>query len=373
VSDELNLSRFNRELSLVSLRTRNNSSRFYLSSRHFPMGLRANHRNLPIALARAKEIDSALILGKFDWTPYLSDSQRPPVLVKEWLVRLQRDYWESRQRTLNTENTWRKSYQLYYAALPPEQELTETLLIEGLKRYLPQSRSRQLASVAYGKLASFAGLNRQTLTELGKGYQPAAKTKADILSDDQVLFQVENCSDSGWRWCVGMAATFGLRNHELVRLDLTRLSEGVIRVLENAKTGGRVVYACPFEWVARFDLVNVRMPNLKIEGRSNNAIGSSISQGFKRNGLSPFYCFRDHYAIALEFYWPSRTPIKFKADWMGHSVKVHEDNYLDIITEIDHDRMYARLRNGHSLDFNEFGMDLDRIYAMLRESKFKDR
>jgi len=92
------------------------------------------------------------------------------------------------------------------------------------------------------------------------------------------------------------------------------------------------------------------MPNIKIEGRSNNAIGSSISAGFKRCGLSRFYSFRDAYAIRLEFHFDSRTPTPFKSRWMGHSAAVHDKHYLDAIQEIDHERMYEQLRQSKNLE-----------------------
>jgi hypothetical protein len=350
----------NLELSLVSLRTHRNSTRLYIDSRHFPpkpgdqatkskryeiaTGLRANLRELKVALALAKEIDSALMMKRFDWEPYLKGKQRSPETVKDWLERLEDDYWARREQTSTTLNTWRKSYQLYYNVLPLTQELTEDVLIEALKVHLPRSRSRQLCSVAYGMLAQFAGVERSQITELGKGYQPKAKTKDDILSDEQILFQIENCEQPGWRWLAAMAATFGLRNHELVKVDLARIREGIVKVKDDTKTGSRTVYACPFALVERFQLWNQVLPNIKLEGRSNNAIGSSISAGFKRMGLSRVYTFRDAYAVRLEFHYDARTPSAFKSRWMGHSAAVHEKNYLDAIQEIDHERMYERLK-----------------------------
>lgn len=355
---ETAIAQANLELSLVSLRTHKNSTRLYIDSRHFPpkpgdgtgkryeiaTGLRANAREIKVALALAKEIDSALMLGRFDWQPYLKGKARSPQTIKDWTLRLEAHYWSKREQNSTTLNTWRKSYRLYYDALPLAAELSEAVLIEGIGRYKVRSRSRQLCSVAYGMLAQFAGLERAAISQMGKGYQPKPKTKADILTDEQILFQIENCDQPGWKWLAAMAATFGLRNHELVNLDLARIREGIVRV-KHGKTGARMVYACPFEWVERFELWTQHLPNLKLEGRSNNAIGSSIGAGFKYMGLSRVYALRDAYAIRLEFHYDSRTPTAFKSRWMGHSTAVHEENYLDAIQEIDHERMYERLRN----------------------------
>jgi hypothetical protein len=100
---EMAVAQANFELSLVSLRTHKNSTRLYIESRHFPpkpgdgtgkryeiaTGLRANAREIKVALALAKEIDSALMMGRFDWEPYLKGKQRSPQTIKDWIERLE--------------------------------------------------------------------------------------------------------------------------------------------------------------------------------------------------------------------------------------------------------------------------------------------
>ena len=265
--------------------------------------------------------------------------------MSDWIERLEADYFERRERTQKSETTWTYSYWQYFRDLPINGELTEDLLKKTLiRRYRAGSRSRQLGAVAFGMLAQFAGLDRTEITELGKGYRSAGKTSAQILQDEIVLHQLENCSSRAWQCAGALIAVFGLRNHEVFKIDLQRLSEGIIRVQEDTKTGERLVYACPFEWIERFDLNNLQLPSIKVEGRSNRSIGQSVNHGFKNNGLSNPYAFRDAYAVRLEFYWQAGTPTAFKSRWMGHSSAVHDANYLDAIQEINHERMYEKLR-----------------------------
>jgi integrase len=336
------------------------SERLYVRSSRFPpkpgssskrsefaTGYRATAKELKLAEGMAIEIDGQLLRDKFTWEDWLKEKVAKAETVHDWLERLKSDYFQRRERTTKSETTWTYSYWQYFQELPLNAELTEALLKGTLiKRYKGGSRSRQLCSVAYGMLAEFAGLSRVEITELGKGYRSAGKTSAQILTDDQVLFQIENCRTREWQCAAALIAVFGLRNHEVFKLDLTRLSEGIARVLADTKTGERLVYACPFEWIEKFNLSNLKLPSVGIEGRSNRMIGHSVNQGFKLNGLANPYAFRDAYAVRLEFYWEAGTPTAFKSRWMGHSSAVHDANYLDAIQEIHHEQMYERLRQG---------------------------
>jgi hypothetical protein len=306
-------------------------------------------RELKLAKGYALEIDGQLLRERFDWSDWLRGKAAPAVSVRDWLTKLEKDYFQRRERTHKTETTWKFSYWEYFQHLPLEPDLTEALLKGVLtKRYRATSRSRQLCSVAYGMLAEFAGLNRDEIRELGKGYKQRKKSAAEILTADRAILQLENCSSRAWQCAAALVAIFGLRNHEVFKVDLSRLSEGMVRVDEDTKTGARVAFACPFEWIAKFRLLDdFVLPNVTTEGRSNRAIGHSVQRGFKLNGLSHPYAFRDLHAVALEFAWDGRAGEKFKADSMGHSVKVHHENYLDAFQEMDYERTYALLQSNN--------------------------
>lgn len=332
--------------------------RLYVRSSHFPpkprsrsarpelaTGYRATGKELPLALGMASEIDGQLLRERFNWADWLKVKEGPAVTVRDWLNRLEADYWQRRERTLKAETTWQHSYYEYFQHLPLEVPLTLEVLKLTLRRYKAGSRSRQLCSVALGMLAEFAGVDRSELRELGKGYKSAAKSGADILTDEQIVFQIEQCRSRAWQCAAAIQATFGLRNHEIFRLDTTRLTDGVVRVLPDAKTGERMVYACPFEWIEQFRLNHLTLPAVVTEGRANRDIGNSVTKAYKRQGLAHPYAYRDAYAIRLEFYWDVSTPGAFKTRWMGHSAAVHDANYLDAIQEIHHERMYEKLRD----------------------------
>lgn len=345
---ESNLKAVNARLSRCKLVQ--HAERLYVRSSHFPpkqgskskrpeyaTGYRATVRELKLAEGMALEIDGQLLRERFDWGDWLKVKATAPQTVHDWVFKLEADYWQRHEQTLNTQNTWRKSYQQYFGVLPIEVVLTEELLIKELTgRYRAGSRSRQLCAIAFGMLARFAGLEHGKIAELGKGYKPESKTLKGLPTDVQIEYAIDHCEVRSWQWAAGVQATFGLRNHEIFRLELSQISEGIITVLENSKTGARQVYACPFEWVGRWRLSEVCCPVVNLEA-ANNAIGSSVSQWYKRLGLHRPYQYRDAYAVRLKF---KGIDSAFSSRWMGHSAAVHDQSYLPAIQEAHHQQMF---------------------------------
>jgi hypothetical protein len=314
-----------------------------------PTGYKAKPRELALALAVARQVDGALILGNFDWEPWLPEKQKTPVTIAQWLERLERDYWQRREKNFKAQTTWQKSYQDYFDRLPLEQPLSEEVLKEVLiENWKACTRSRQAASIAYGMLAAFAGLERRELAELGKGYKSPKKTSQNLLRDERIIIQLEQCKNQSWRNAAALQAIFGLRNHEIFKCDFSRVEENVVYVLPDTKTEERVCFGCPVAWIKRFGLhPGMELPKVRIEGRSNRAIGEAVTKAYKRYGLSHPGAFRDAYALRLDFHHDERTtPLSTKASWMGHSVAVHDGHYMAARDELDHEMMFAKMQQG---------------------------
>lgn len=312
-----------------------------------PTGYKANTRELKLALAVARQVDGALILENFDWQPWLPERQKTPVTIAQWLERLERDYWQRREKNLKSLTTWRKSYQDYYDRLPLEQPLSEEILKGVLiENWRACTRSRQAASIAFGMLSAFAGLDRREITELGKGYKSTKKTSQNLLRDERIIIQLEQCSNRKWRNAAALQAVFGLRNHEIFKCDFSRIAENVVYVLPDTKTKERVCFGCPVAWIGRFNLhPEMELPNVRTEGRSNRAIGEAVTKAYKRYGLAHPGAFRDAYALRLDFYHDERTTsLSTKAAWMGHSVAVHDKHYMAARDELDHEMMFAKMQ-----------------------------
>ena len=94
----------------------------------------------------------------------------------------------------------------------------------------------------------------------------------------------------------------------------------VLKVLEETKTGFRLVYPIPDEkLVIDWKLDERVMPLIKTEGKSNRVLGGKISQKYNELGIPSPYHFRDAYAIRGEVLNFNPATV---AQWMGHSRKL---------------------------------------------------
>jgi integrase len=308
-------------------------------------GYRAINREVKLAEGLAREVEGLLIRERFDWTPYLKGKQKLPVTVHEWIERLETDHWSKTPQTLTKLNTWKKNYREQLDKLPQDTLLTAELLKATiLERSQPGTRSRKGYCLAYRKLANFADLEGIDFAGLSKGYKAKSASPDELPSDEEIVQIWENLTNPGWKWVFGMMATYGIRNHEIFRLDMSRLAEepGLIRVLGDTKTGERLVWPCPASWWSRFQLWEVCYPKIKVEGRSNNDLGEKISQEFKEQKI-PFspYRLRDAYAIRTAVYG---VDVSIAAKWMGHSVQIHCEHYQDAINERHHRQVFELMR-----------------------------
>jgi hypothetical protein len=108
-------------------------------------------------------------------------------------------------------------------------------LLDFIKTTEPNSRSRKRACDYCHKLAEFAELPGREAIKKYKGAYSAKSVDPRVLpSDNATATWHSTISNPGWRWVAGMLAVYGLRNHEVFRLDLKDFP--VIRVLDG-KTG----------------------------------------------------------------------------------------------------------------------------------------
>ncbi|MFG6107192.1 hypothetical protein D0962_20270 [Leptolyngbyaceae cyanobacterium CCMR0082] len=259
----------------------------------------ASLAGLKVAKAKAQEIDSQLLWGRFDWGPYLKDKQKLAKTLTEWIEKYKADHWASTPRTLTKENSYQKNYRLFLKRLPQEKILTLDLLrSELLKGSKPGTRSREFYCMAYGRLAKFMAKQDAIATtdlttflaelkSLKQGYSPKKILPEDLPTDEQIVEIWQSLKNPSWQWIYGMIATYGLRPHEVFHVDVERFMADteVLRVADNTKTGTRLVYPCPASWRTTFKLWNVRYPNIRREGRSNGKLGEKVSQQFREIGI----------------------------------------------------------------------------------------
>ncbi|NJR37772.1 MAG: hypothetical protein HC781_01700 [Leptolyngbyaceae cyanobacterium CSU_1_4] len=358
----------NRGFERLTIRAK--GGKLYVRSRHFPpkpgereagrtelaLECSATVSGLKVAIAKAKDIDSQLVWGRFDWKPFLKGAHKPPELVREWVERYTAWHWEKTARNPTKENSYHKNYWLYFQKLPQDKPLSIELLRDTLtKRSRAASRNRELYCMSFRKLAEFAAKQgaidiaeldefRVELKELKRGYEAEPILPEHLPTDDEVVEIWKNITSPAWKWAYGVMAIYGIRPSELFNLDLERILPTLdeLRVFNETKTGTRLTYPCPASWRELFQPWNVVFPAIDTEGKSNNVLGEKITTAFRQIKIP-------HSPKALRHAWCIRTVMKgipdsIGAKWAGHSVQIHTKTYHQAISQAQHQEVFERMR-----------------------------
>jgi integrase len=295
-------------------------------------GIHANGLGIKTAEAEARKIGALIDCGEFDWVPYLKEIEAPPLLVSDWVKKFEVDYFTRRDRNPKSETTWKTEYSDVFKKLP-ELPLNSELIKTAILRIKPDTRQRKRYCMTLAALAKLAGIEIN-IDGLSGSYSPSAVQPRDLPDDATIAEWFYKIPNKEYQWAYGMLATYGLRPHEIFRLNLDSMP--ILEVLENTKTGSRKVWACYPEWVKEFDLENPKIP--KVNGKNNTVLGSRISVAFNRYDI-PFnpYCLRHCWAVrTLEF----GLSDSLAAQQMGHSVQVHNNQYHAWIDERHQQKAY---------------------------------
>lgn len=300
------------------------------------LGFRSNPAGIKAAESEARKVGVLLASGQFSWAAYLQESSQAET-VSDWIARFEQHYLAAGGRP----ETWAGDYQKIFKKLEPGQALTGELLQGMILGTAPNTKTRRRACMAAGALAKFAGLEFDP-APLAGNYGPRRVAPRQLPTDEAIAAWRETIKNPAWRWVYGMLATYGLRPHEVFRLDLEEFARSgpIVTVLENTKTGARRVWPCYPDWWNAWSLGDVQLPGVDLS-RSNDKIGHSVSKYFLETKC-PFkpYDLRHCWAVrSLEF----GLDISLAAQQMGHSVQVHSQQYHHWITDRHHQRAFEAL------------------------------
>ncbi|MBA3920330.1 MAG: site-specific integrase [Nostocaceae cyanobacterium] len=314
-----------------SRQTRKHRQRLYL-------GCHASTPGLKEAELEARKIGALLDCKEFSWEPYLKIPAGNSSECASVVARFKEVYFHERRNRdkYKVETTWKTDYESVFKNLPPLSELTPELLREVIEKSEPGSKTRKRYCMALSYLARFAGVELET-KRLSGNYGLKSLTPRDIPSDKLIAEWFFKIESEPWQWFYGMMAVYGLRNHEVFHLDLEQLREkNRILTVTAGKTGYRRVWPCYPEWVDHFDLLNIKIPQIKME-RSNSEIGNTATHHFGK--FLPFRLYDLRHA------WAVRTlnfglDITLAAQQMGHSIEVHSKTYHRWISDQHHQRAF---------------------------------
>lgn len=302
------------------------------------LGIYASKEGIKRAEAEAFKLGGLIACRDFKWELYLkTPTSIPAIYVKDWIDKFENFYFQTRQRNHKTETTWKIDYFNVFIKLPQWEALSAEIILKVVKSTAPDTRTRKRTSIALSALAKFAGVEINLKPYAGK-YSPKKASPRDLPNDTfiaQCFYQIES---EAWRWVYGMLATYGLRNHEIFRLDIEAIARGdyIVTVGENSKTGSRRVWPVYPEWFEQFNLQSVVLPKVNID-RSNADIGHAVTSWFSKHVPFQPYDLRHCWAVrTLEF----GLDISLAAQQMGHSVQIHSELYHHWISEQHHQRAF---------------------------------
>ncbi len=298
------------------------------------LGVYANPAGIAHAENEARLIGALLAKQHFSWEPYskLFQSEAGRA-ISEWVRLFEEDYFTKRERNPKSETTWRKDYYAVLKRLPPDQVLSQAILMECITKTLPDTKSRKRACFVLDAFARFTKTDIN-FSGLSGSYSPKKASPRELPTDEEIVEWFDKITNPAWRWVYGALATYGLRPHEAFNLDLNSLKEepGILSV-QDGKTGSRRVFPLFPEWWCKWKLNEAILP--KVSGPNNGELGHRVSVQFNRMGI-PFkpYDLRHAWAVrAIHFGWD----LSMASAQMGHSVSVHTDLYHRWISD-DHYR-----------------------------------
>ena len=323
----------------ATLPPRPNSDKSKPYQQRIPLEIKANKKGIKRAEAEAYKLAGLLACKEFKWGIYLKDVPQAPsaVYIKDLISAYEEFYFQTRQRNHKTETTWKIDYYRIFKKLPQDEFLTKEAIMKIVTATQPDTRYRMRVCMSLQTLANFAELDVNLKPYKGK-YSPKKATPRDLPDDTTIAKYFYEIEDEAWRWVYGMLATYGLRNHEVFRLDFNVIAKGnyIVNVGENSKTGSRRVWPCYPEWFEQFNLKDVKLPQCNLD-RSNEMVGNVVTKWFKRNIPFSAYNLRHCWAVrTLQF----GLDISLAAQQMGHSNQVHSDLYHHWISERHHQRAF---------------------------------
>lgn len=276
----------------------------------------------------ARKLGNQLALGEFTWEEWSTQPEATPPPPPDPIAAFNAYYLQkggSRQSL--------KEYQKIFKHLPST--LTPETLLETLLAHTePNTRARQKAIISLHALARHAGIALD-LTPYRGHYSPAPR---EIPSDPTIALHHQTLPSPDWQWAYGVQAAYGLRNHEIFRIEGFR---GLALIVgETTKTGHREVLPLFPEWAEQWHLTTPNPPPADLD-QDNETLGRLVTKKFKKAGM-PFrpYDLRHAWAVrAIGFL----LPIDMRARMMGHSVEIHHRVYQRWIRQDEIDRLWRVL------------------------------
>jgi integrase len=255
-------------------------------------------------------LERQIAAGTFEWGYWLDQHQG--TTWREAIAKLHR----ARVVLGRTgESTWEINYMGRLRQIPPSSTVTTESMAVALQRY---ERSTCSYKELWYLLRHVSRLVNVPFPELPVPTYAQAELVA-VPTDAEILEWLDAAPEPA-RWYLAMAATYGLRPHEIE--GATLIEKDYCQVADATKTGFRTVVPLPREWVERFSLQAQQLRERPTD------VAKWLSKTTRALGLSwrP-YSLRHAYAGRLWKQGGNRLDIYTAARLMGHTPTQHAKTY----------------------------------------------
>jgi integrase len=199
-------------------------------------------------------------------------------------------------------------------------DISETPSLKLFQNFIGQyPKDSSIRKFAYETCKRLCEFNKwdYDLSPYKSNYGQHQVKKRELPGDAEIRDLEANFTGSQeWRWVLRVILCYGLRNHEAHFCSVSANYPYPCSVTRG-KTGARVVYPYPLEWVEEWKLWDRFAPDINLD-RPFRAIGQTTTAGLRNGGTLKPYTFRHCYSIRGHVIY--NQPPRIMAGLMGHSV-----------------------------------------------------
>ena len=270
--------------------------------------------NRRAAAKQLQTLERQLAAGTFEWAYWLDQEQG--LTWREAIARLHR------ARVVlgrTSESTWEVNYMGRLRQIPQSSTVTTESMATALQRYDRATCSYKELWYLLQHLSRLVGVPFPELPVPTYGQAELV----EVPTDEEILGWLDSTPQPA-RWYLAMAATYGLRPHEIEGAVL--IDRDYCQVAERTKTGFRTVVPLPREWVERFQLHD-RQPRTGPRASTRpDAVSKWLSKISRGVPWRP-YALRHAYAGRLWKQGGNRLDLYTAARLMGHTPQQHARTY----------------------------------------------
>lgn len=272
-----------------------------------------------------KKVERELKNGTFEWSNY---SQRVSKDGPRWSDAIRLLYEKKVTNGKTKQNTWDVNYMGSLRRLDPSEPVTPENMVKVMEKWGQETYSYKKVYYLMRDIAYL--LSMEFPIKKPPLYSSATVAIREVPSDQEIVQWVLSAPQP-YRWFWGMAATYGLRPHEIEVSKM--IQKDYLQVPDGTKTGFRTVVPLHREWVELFDLRNKqdRAPEWR-DSKKKDAVSRMLGKELEKQGATwTNYSLRHAFAGRLWNEGGADLDVYTAARLMGHSVKVHTDTYRAFI------------------------------------------